>query len=416
MEQIDWKVYKYKIESCSVDIGEDEPIKIEPGMIQSFYIEKNYDNDYLPIFILNTLMGAYIYQKITNAKDYATITLTINLLIDRGDNNYENAGTYLSDAFTILPTENNPFIDKKTYDNMVSGSTYGEGTVAMTDMTNSYSFILARKADLASTKNIVNNVITKGTMLTAATYAMQQSGCSNVLMTNPDNGTMYDELLLLPVPLINQLKYLNSYYGFYKEGAQIFFDFDRTYFIRKNAACTAYDDTEIKDVTIFAYDNSNGNEYGKGSHIDDLSRMGYINSGIDQFKVNDLSTTSAQYLGNNSTIINNSGDVSTTSKNTTEGDATTFNIITTSSHNNYITDERQLRLTELKCVVSVTTSNCDLRILTPNRCYHVLTTDSKAAEQVAGNFRLVSMQIMFIRDGGAYTNMVEITLKKSEPS
>lgn len=414
MNYIDWKLYKYKIETCNIKV-EDETIKFEPGMIKSFYIEKNYDNDYLPIFILNIMTNAYTYQKITNAKDAATVTLCINILVDRGEEVYESVGNYLSDVFTILPTENGTFVDKKTQENMASSSTYGDGAVAMTDMTNTYSLILARKKDLVSTKNVVNNIISSGTILTAASYAMSQSGCNKVLMSIPDNNTTYKELLLLPIPLINQLRYLNSYYGFYIEGAQIFFDFDRTYFLKKTAKCTAYDNTEIRDVTIMVYDKSNGNECGEGSHTDNLAKMGYINSSVDQFNINDLSSSSAQYLGNNSRIINNSGDVSTTNQ-STAGEAKTFNIITTSSHNNYIKDETQLRLDELKCVANITSSNCDLRILTPNRCYHILSTDSTTANQVTGNFRLASIQIMFVRDGGEFSNTVEMVLKKSEPS
>lgn len=412
---MDWKLYKYSIEECVIDTGEDT-IKLAPGFIQSFYIEKNYDDDYLPIVILTTLMGAWDYDRIVEARDKATFNLTIGMKLDLGDDIYENAGTYISDKFSILPTDDTPFVDKKMHDSMINCWTYGDYG-DLSDMSNAYTFILAKRRDLDNTKQIINNIMTCNTILDAVVYSLKESGYdSNVLMSNPDNGTFYEELPLLPIPLINQLRYLSNYYGIYKEGLQLFFDIDRTYVIRKTAECTAYDDDEVLDVTIYSVDSAEGNNRTRGSYTDDINRQGHISSGMDQFELVNLNDTASQYNGNNSLIINNSGESQVTPIIETDDGATSFNIITTSSHNPFISEERHLRLKERNCLATICTTSCDLRLLAPNRCYHLISSDPKAAGQIEGNFRLSYVKTMFVKNGMYFTNTTEILLKKSEPS
>lgn len=415
MDSPNWKVYKYKVVSC-VMATVDGNVKIESGMIQGMYLEKNYDEDNLPIFLIQIAMGAEMYQKIAKSQDSTLVSLNIESEVEGENGSFSETSTYIKDIFTILTTNATPFLDQKTIDNSKESSSYGEGTVTPSDMAKAYTFILARRKDLDTTKKIVNTVLTSTDIITAVSYAMSASGCNKVLMSRPDNNTKYNELMLLPIPLINQLRYLNNYYGVYKEGAQIFFDFDRTYFIRKTAStCTAYDSTEPLVVGIYVYDHSNSTGFSKGSYTNTKDRIGYITTGPDNFSVEDLSTTSSQYAGNNSLIINNSGKSEKATGGTTDGGRESFNIITTSSHNQFMSNETALRLQELKSVATVTCTNCDLKLITPNRKYQVVASSSSAASALNHPYRLVSCQTVFVKDGNHFTNTTEFILKKTVP-
>lgn len=414
-ERFDWKIYKYRIDACTLCIN-DVKSKIDVGTIQSFYIEKDYDNDFLPVFMIDIAMGAMNYQTILDAQDSAYFIFDIKILVDMGDNNFTEISDFLSGRYTILPINSTPFIEKESYENMIKSSSYGEGEMNTTDFKNNYTFILERTVETLTTKQVVNKILTQTTMLDAVSYLLTKSGCSNVLMTIPDNTTVYNELPLLPIALINQLRYLNNYYGLYKEGAQIFFDMDRIYILRNNASCSAYNDTEPRNVSIYTYSSSLGNDYGKGSYTSVKTKFGYISVGMDQLTTKDLSSTGTQYYGNNTLLINNNGSASTTQVENTVGDLNSFNIITTSTHNQFATSERELRLKELKNVVTINTTNCDLRLLTPNKCFRVITSDTGASEKLKNRYRLVSVKSIFNREGIVFTNETQIVLKESDIS
>lgn len=407
-----WQVHKYAIAQCAVKI-DNVSYKIEPGMIENLYLEKAFDTDYFPVFIINIFMGSELYHKITSAQDSAILYLDIRSQVESEDNKFENMREYIKDEFVMYALDNTPFLDEKTLENMKNSASYGEGTSQISDLENAYPFILSRRVDLTSSKIIENNVLTSANILTAVSYVMAKCGCNKVLMANPDNVTIYNELLLLPLPLVNQLIYLNSYYGIYKEGAQIFFDFDRIYCVPKASRCVAFDDIEPKEILFHIFDNSSGNQIARGSYTDDKNRKGYITTGADQFEVQDLSTTSSQYAGNNSLIINNTGNANLATTDPTLGNSQTFNIITTSTHNTLYPSETQARLEELKSVISISTSNCDLSLLTPNRTFQVVSSSTKASEAVKNKYRLSGLRVMFIKDGNCFTNVTEIELRKS---
>lgn len=411
----DWKVYKYKVAQCALYI-DSETIKIDSGKIQNFFIEKDFDSDNLPIFMIRLLLSSEIYYKICKAQDSAQLGLDIKSVVDRGEEQLEEFSDYIKGKFVLLPVDNTPFMNEEIMRETKEAGSYGKGGTDITDMANGYSFILAKYETLNSTKVIVNSVLQSANILTTVAYALSSAGCSNILMAAPDNTITYKEMLLLPIPLINQLKYLNNYYGLYKSGAQIFFDFDRIYIVKKCSNSGAFDDVEPKMVGFHVYDGSNGTDYGCGSYTDNLNKKGYITVGADQFDVKDLSTTSTQYSGNNSIIVNNSGTSSVANTDNTKGNSKSFNVITTSTHNPYATQETKLRLDELKSVITITTSNCDLKLLTPNRCYRISSTSTKAAMAVNNTYRLSKLTVMFIKDGDLFTNDTQITLKKSDAS
>ena len=410
---INWKVYKYKLDAIRLKI-DGIVSKIEPGTVQNFYIEKDYDNDFLPVFMMKILLGVPTYHEIIDAKDSASFIIDFKIVVDAGDDTIVEQANYILDEFVVLPVDNTPFNDSDYYMDQTESPSFGEGTTDLSEIQNSYTFILARKRDLFTTRGVVNDVLTSTNLTTAVAYLLTKCNCTNVLMSVMDNVTMYHELLLLPIPLINQLRYLSNYYGFYKQGSQIFFDFDRAYILRNNSMCTAYTDTEPVRVIFYVYEADTGSICGKGSFTDVINKSGYINTSIDQFNVEDLSTTSAQYAGTNSIIVNNSGNNVVATSENTSGGLQTFNVITTSTHNPYAEAENSYRLRELKSVVTINLMNTDLRLLTPNRKYQIVSTSSQAAMAVDKPYRLCSTVTAFIKDGEYFSNNTTVKLKISE--
>ena len=143
---------------------------------------------------------------------------------------------------------------------------------------------------------------------------------------------------------------------------------------------------------------------------DIVNRIGYIDISSADFEISDKTSTSNEYVGDNSLIINNNA----TNSDAISNNSGSFNIITTSTHNQYCTQERQLRLKELSCVVTAMLNNCDLRLLKPNKKFKINSSSSKANKQINSLFRLSSLKLSFVKNGNLFTTIVQATLKESD--
>ena len=99
-----------------------------------------------------------------------------------------------------------------------------ENDVSPNDLGEQRTYTLVKKSMLVLTKKVNNGVLQNVTMLGAVSWLLSKSGCSrNVLMSNFTNNESHKELLILPKTLLSQLLFLESEYGWYKEGTCIFF-------------------------------------------------------------------------------------------------------------------------------------------------------------------------------------------------
>lgn len=409
ISELKWETIEYIITTFDINI-KDKTTKLQLGQVQAMYIEKDFDELSLPIFMVSLAIPEDLYYNIQKNHNDTTFNIVISTQ-KRNDIGEAptNKSIYLKDVFIPLGVDGTPFTNKDTYKKAKEETTDGD-VLSMTDLQTTHTFVLGKKSTNINMKKIQNKVLSGANLLDAISYLLTSCGFNNVLMSKLDNNTSYSELILLPIPMIEQLRYLNSMYGFYKQGAQIFLDFDTNYILRNCAKCTAYRDNEIKDVNFVVYKPSGGHTADKGSCVN--GNEGYINCGAEsnRFNIDDKSKSSNVYLGNNSLIINDEANVSEAITNSNGS----YNVITTTTHNNYIQDETRLRLKELSGVVTLTTMNIDLRLLTPNKNFKILSDDSSVATQVNAPFRLSKYIAIFGMEGNTLSPVVTIELKKTE--
>ena len=116
-------------------------------------------------------------------------------------------------------------------------------------------------------------------------------------------------------------------------------------------------------------------------------------------------------MGNNSIILNDDASSSSAISNSKDG---SFNVITTTTHNKFYKNEIETRMKELKGVVTAMVSNIDLKLLKPNKCYHIISDDSSISKQVKSPFRLSKTITIFAFEGDAMSPVTTMVLKKSE--
>ena len=400
--------YEYIIDSLSIQCN-GKTNKIENIQLTNFYIERDYDNDHLPVIILELVISDELYYNICTNQDNTTFTIVLKSQISVSESVKTSGSIYISDKFVPLNRDKTPFQNKQLYE-MVKDKSSANDNSTLTNFTNKRTFILGRKADLSATKKITNMVLSSSNILNAISVVLTQAGATNVLMSPLDNNTTYSELILLPQPTIAQLKYLNSFFGFYKEGAQIFFDLNTTYILRNTAKCTAFRKNEIKTIYFCVYDSSNEKHPSIGSKTYTKEGTAYIGLSASNMDVQDLSKTENERIGTNSVLINNDGSVTQANS----GIGTTFNVLSVRNHNNLYASEMALRIKESSCVVILTITNVDLSLITPNKMYKILSTDTDVAKKVSGSFRLSSIKTFFTKDGDRLIPTSIVILKRTD--
>lgn len=399
-----YKVYLYDIESVVI-VCNGETFNMSDLQISDAYIERNYDEDYLPIFMLKLMIPDDLYYNIVKNHDKTTFTIMIKNMIYENESKKTDYSIWLNGIYQPMGVDGTPFVAEDLFDD-VKKTTGSESGMDLSDFSRGRTFILAKASDLNVSKAIVNAILTSANMTTAVSYVMSQAGVTNMLMSPLDNNESYRELVLLPQPLIPQLKYLNSFYGFYKEGAQIFFDIDSGYILRNTHACTAYRSREVTTVVITLYDTSTPNSMNSGSFIDRPALTAYLGVNAGRYSIEDRSKSSGQYLGSDSMIIDNDGNISGSS-------GTSTNVLTTKNHNKFYKDEISLRMEELSHILILTCYNVDMRLFKPNKCFKVVSNSTKITQEAAGMYRLVSTKCRLTRSGDHHSAVATITLAKT---
>lgn len=408
---IKYSSYEYDIAKFDIVINSKTVTSLHTGQIKQIYIEKDFDNDVMPVFLVQMSISPELYYQICGNAKKTKFVISIYSQKQHGENTPStNRSLFLSGAFEPIIPDGTPFTDEELYRKYKESSTSGEGKMTREDLLNDITFILVKKNNIVASKKIVNKVLCSTNMTDAVSYLLTEAKATNVLMSPFDNVSKYKEVILLPIPLTDQINYLSNTFGFYKHGVLTFFDFDTTYIIRKCAKCTAYRQNELKDVIFHLYKTSDGKDMDKGSFIDTKTKRAHISLDANSYKINDDSDTSDSLGGANSLILNDDSTVDTVN---TE-DAQSFNVITTTSHNKYSSYETKMRLNENKLTVLLNVKNFDLKLLAPNKHYKILCDDSTVAKQLQHNYRLSGYTLSLISTGETYALNASVKLKSSE--
>ena len=375
--------------------------------IRNVFIEKDYDSDYLPVFMVSIAISESLYKNIRKYQEYSTFNIILKSGKVDGDNNISKLKNCISGTFDIIGTDDTPLVNEKELE---TEKTQYDGGESMQDVGTEYTFVLVQRSTMKKTRKIINKVITSANMTDTVSYLLTTAGVNNVLMSCMDNSSTYDEIILLPIPLTSQLSYLDSVFGFYKEGSQIFFDFERMYVLRNSHKCTAYEKNEIKKITICVYNTSSGKNAVKGSYIDKDEKVGYLHCGVGSFNVSSESKATDTYMSPNSLIINHNGKIDSS----VTDSSGSYNVINTATHNKYYPEETKMRSKELENIITATCTNIDITLLKPNRYFNVRSNVTRVAKKVKHKFRLSKWSTTMSREGGIFKSATTIILKKTE--
>lgn len=404
----DWQNCYYDIQGTITDGG--VTTELHPSQITGLMIERDYDTGHLPIILISLSL-----QDDLDIHPTSTIQLRIDKCIgieEDGTITVTEKSSFINDSFSFVTLEDTP---KSSYfKNLINKKKEKtEGDYLLQDTTDSETYILVKQSIVTASKSIENRVLKKETLTAATTMLLSHANVTNVLMANLDNTEEYDELVILPLPLLESIAYLKNYYGFHKEDTVVFMDLDTTYIIRKNGTCSVFHNRETTNVDIClngyesAYDQCRGVIYNGNTT--------YVNVGSDQFKRLVGGTVNDQTEGTN-VMVYNEDEQSTKTTNTANERALSNNIAikTTLGHNKFVQSQIECRKFEEQYVFSLGCSNADISVFTPNKQFTIISNCAEIAIDTSGTYRLSKHATTFVKSGKLFIPISTLVLKKTK--
>ena len=394
----DMRFYKYMVESFVILLPDDpNPITIEPKHITDIAIERDYDDDYYPIIRLSTILTPSVYYNILKNKLGVRFKLRLQKYIYDTNKQFQFKTDVFNRIFSIYLNEDTPFMDESTY---IQSKSVEKSETTPKDLNNEFTFYLFNEMDLINTRRIINKVFSNCNMTDVLAYSLGSNHFIEVLMTPLDNKTVYEEIIFPPLPFIGSLLALEQAYGFYNNGALIFFDVECTYFIDKNVKCTAFRIAEYTQTVFTIRDSTNSDVFSPGSYIDDVNKKFMISVMPNNIQMHSESVTTDQTEGNNLLIINpETGTVTDLRTNSIERRDGTYKVMVNKNNNTFCNSMAKIKRSENSKIITVNIGDFDTDMITPNKEFLFVFENQKINAEYGGNYRISKNIVIFNKQG-----------------
>lgn len=408
-----WMACKYSVE-VELMFKNGKIKKLEDAQIISIYMEKDYDNDRLPILMIDLALSILDKNDINDNTIFHVVIKQFYLEDNDADNEHKSPRIFMDEKLIRLGYGTQPStlesLEKTTRDS--DGVDYDQ--LATYDLSSKTTYVLVKKDDLTMTKKIINNVIVGATQQEIVCWMLSEVGCPRkVLMSNFSNTKTYDELLLQPREFTKQLEFLEGEFGWFEEGAYIFIDYDIFYIIRKSGTPTAWIKNDITNVCFCISDSTStdGSNFG----IIEQNNTIYVNVNDEGYSMVDAAIVEDQTDGSNMILVNTTTGESTDVKSgtTTLSGVGSYGTKMYHGHNPYEISKFKRMKKENDHIWDITCTNVDLRYFTPQRQFTIISDTTKIAKQLSGIYRISSLQTNIIKNGDTFDNTTTIRIKRT---
>lgn len=408
-----WSSCKYSIDVI-LNFDDGTSKTLQKAQITGLYLEKDYDNDHLPIMMLDLAIGPLDVNRINQNTGFHVKIAKFYVENDDSTNERKPKGYYIDDIFMKLDYGTVPNANLDLVKKIRESDGISEDQMSASDLLSQTTYILVKKPDLLVTKKILNNVLTNVTQQEAVSWLLTESNLNKkVLMSNFSNSNRFKELLLIPNQLLSELLYLESEYGWYEEGAYIFLDFDIFYIIRKNGKPTAWLPHDTKKIN-FCISKAGSDDNGAHGVILQNDIM-YVNIGSDQYNYVDASNVEDQITGSNMYLTNTQNGKTVEIRSGIKSIDGVGSYTTKMYHgrNPYVASQFVQMKRENQNVWDVSCNNCDISVFTPQKQYGFLTNMTSITEDLSGSYRISSVKTSFIKSGDFFNSATIVRVKRT---
>lgn len=402
------KIYKYRIAELIAMIG-GENIVIPSHSVTEMNITHDFENAIYPVFRLAMNITTNQYYSIMQNKNTVKFKLRIQkYYCDPDGQNPSLMRDWLNATFTLILDEEADTIQKNAPDTKWSSYSSEAEKQNCSD-----EFFFYRDEVATAMKTVVNNVMSGENLTNAINYTCSEAGISNMIISPLENQKTYSQLILPPLTVPKELQHLDSQYGFYKNGAVIYFGLKNSYVLNFKGGCTAYQQGESQQ-TNFIVLAPNQNESMESGMIMKNDGHSNIHWKITDLQINNESVTNDVVGGNNVTVV----DTSTTSITKTQSSAVTkgpanTQVIKNDTENAYLSTTLTAQNNAAGDVITGSISNIDLDAITPNKKFTLIFEDTQLASKYKGIYMPMQEEIHLSTSGGVdFDVVVGLTIKR----
>ena len=392
----DLKITKYKINDIGLIFSDGSTDTIRSMNIGSISIEKDFFNDYLPIFNIKCTVNYNLYKKINNDSDCKfKIDLFKFFLQANKDTKFDKKNIMTKNSI------NNLFINTNV------GDTTPDLDESLTEKSKPNEFeksqieldlflFIPEALDYKLNTYIFENIRIFDLILALATITNQRK----MMIQDPDNYKYRYNNIAIPNDLtfFKTIKYIQSLYGIYNKGLVIFNDFDYLYILDKDTKSKAYKYSEINRIYIIYHDINEATGNINGTFTDNYS---YEINCTGRPNIINASDTSDKILGTNVTSVN-------TEDGSVDNKVTKDTMIIDDKYNNEFANNSFKYEKSMMESITCEFREIDIDLFKVNKEYYFkFETSDKKLSKSEGFYKLSSLQIVFQKkDDEIFENVV----------
>lgn len=400
----DYLIYRYTVNELYI-LFSDGAYKLENERLNSLSILDRYMENLYPIMKIDLALEESVYNRIISEKDDLKIKLNVRKYYRKNSETEKSfESNYINDTFQLILDDSINTVDVNAHN-----LEYPEGdTGEMNSVQVAMELFLFKGDMIKANSKMVNAVLKEASVSAAIGYILTKSQVSNLLMTRPDNQTIYEELKLPPLNIAKELAFVDSYYGLYNTGSIIYFGLDRGYIIPFCKPSDAYERNEIETVCIIVPEI--------GSTITDNicslkkyndSTKAYFIADPESFDPKNLSTTGNVLHPEDINVVENETGEVTKSK---EKNKATEILL---SENPFYKEIYEATVKSNDAAISVSLKDGDFSLLTPNKKYQFIFESTKLSKIYKGYYHLCQCDISLAKEGVDFTAGAQCLFRKS---
>lgn len=420
-ESDQFQKYLYIVKDIQVLLPDgEENLIIEKNRFMGLDVEDNYEENYFPLIKITLVINSETYYKILKYKNECKFYLRIHKKYMKNEDKTKMSSEqkFLLDTFDLITDENtddmlNALKEKISSDDYKKRKS--EGNVLDETDNNRVSFYLF-KSSIAGTKTNVNKILANANVSDAIAYLMSVAKIKNVLMSQPDNTKVYEELMIPYQSVLKSLGFLDTYYGLYKSGSIIYFGVDYTYIIPYNGKCSVTSTSDKSTNTNVVIPKSSNTLYsGKlGSIKRKNDESNYVIGDSTSINIMNKSISNNYLYANDIEVVDSYDENTETSKSNAKSKTENFvKVFQNKTENEFIGDMYTAQTNAKSDIISIRLQNFDISAFTPNKQFNVIFEDSKYTKKYNGKYILAGMSYSLNSEGNELLINGTIVLRKS---
>lgn len=385
--------YNYDVEATLV-YGSNSLV-FDENTIKSVILNHDFDNKNMPIIYLQISIPPDQYNTMVQNRSNANIVFTLYKYDATSSSQIKKK--YISDSFSYMMTSDpnyNESLNTGSNQTFSENKNNVESSLKATSYFNGY-IALIKEESLNANKQLSNGIIRNANLISI--IHKFTSHMTMVIEPLPaESNVNIDQIIIPPVSTVTKvLEYIDSEHSIYPTGYRYFRDFEKTYLLSNSGDAVDLHDGSYSKVFIEICDPLEVVESGNAMEIDTANKAYIIKIDANNTSIKVDQSIDKSY--NQYMSVDSDGNTSTVDLSVeAHSDSTTKVQVEKGSDLESITKSKYM-MESVGTMLSVTKSNVDSSILTPNKEY--IVKNYKNNSQYNGKYILSYKKEVLARDG-----------------